>query len=1312
MSGRFSLALVFMGLLGLPVLPVQAQLVPDATLGDESSVVIPVEEFRQRIEGGATRGANLFHSFQEFNVGENRSVYFANPNAIHNILTRVTGGNPSDILGQLGVSGEANLWLINPNGIYFGPDASLDIRGSFVATTADGVELGDTGYFSAVDVDGSQLLAVEPGALFSNALAAHQRKINNRGVLTVGGDFVLDAGQLDLQGELQAEGDLTLRALDTVKIRDSVERPFIAAAGGELLVQGNESVDIFALSHPDSGLASGGDMVLRSGNAVGGDAHYYSGGSFRIEQINTTLGDLQSPNDPVIRASGDVSFANYTGTSLHILAGGSVRVTGDITITGADNINGLTETINLSNGSTVNINGKSQPTLDIRAGTTNFGGFGIIPTTATGFTTSSPNLSISGNTGNIQTQNININLPNSLIFISNNYRPNSNNGNISIGSISTSNTGKSGSVIIDSRDSINLTNDAGINTTSSLGKTGDILLLAHQDIVLGENTILDNSTFGNGEGGNLTLSAQNIQLNRNAKIIANTNGAGNAGLISINAVDSLLFKQDTTILNQVGLSATGGSNGININSEIMKFNNGTQINANVQGLGDSGDITIQTNDLFLDGDRSGIFNQVEINGTGNSGRIEVKAQNFSLSRGANINTNVRGSGNTGNILIDTDLFSMRDNRTGIFSQVENKAEGNSGDIRIRANHFLMSNSSQINADTNGLGNAGSIIVDAQSIQLLGEQTAIVSQVANQAMGAGGLIEIQSNSLGIKEGAIISSSTFGNGNSGLILVDANVIELSGEKTSILSQVGLNGQGDSGGIQITAESILLDNKGQINTNVLGLGQAGSISIESDRLILSRGSAIFSQVEQYGLGNSGQVWIDSNIVLMRDGSQINTNVRGSGNAGLVQFLAKNVTLSGFNTGILSQVEQNATGTGGAIAFEVQNLLLENGAFVTTSTFGEGNAGQIKVNANSVILNSFPSGIVSQVGTGAIGNGGIINIKTNNLFIFEGAGISVNTFGTGNAGTVNIEALESVNILSHGLISANSNSSGHAGNVKVSTNQLSLRNNGLLSVNGLQSGNPGNIQIFANSIFLNEGKIQAITNSGENANINLKVRDSIIMRFNSEIATEARGTGNGGNITFDVGKFILAIPSENSDIVANAFEGTGGQIIGQASGIFGFRMFEEVRTPESDFTASSAFGVDGIVDIKDRYNEPIPLPTNFLEHPINESTCALQDGRIAGGSSFTVSGRGGMPPSPNDPLTPTPYVPTWANQTGETPPPAVVEPETKTQAKPDNATIRPAQGWFMTADGTVHLTTEAVTPTASSEFWRHPDCRAVSES
>jgi filamentous hemagglutinin family protein len=126
-----------------------AQLQPDQTLGAESSVVTPIDAVSDRIERGATRGVNLFHSFTDFNIDANRNVYFANPVGIENILTRVTGANPSHILGKLGVEGTANLFLINPHGLIFGENASLDLRGSFISSTASSIQFADGFEFNA-----------------------------------------------------------------------------------------------------------------------------------------------------------------------------------------------------------------------------------------------------------------------------------------------------------------------------------------------------------------------------------------------------------------------------------------------------------------------------------------------------------------------------------------------------------------------------------------------------------------------------------------------------------------------------------------------------------------------------------------------------------------------------------------------------------------------------------------------------------------------------------------------------------------------------------------------------------------------------------------------------------------------------------------------------------------------------------------------------------------------------------------------------------------------------------------------------------
>ena len=178
------------------------------------------------------------------------------------------------------------------------------------------------------------------------------------------------------------EGNLTLLATNQVQIHDAAHVPFIGFAGGDLLIQGNEQVNILALSHASSGLYAHGNMTLRSANRVGGDAHYWSGGDFRVENLNGEVGQLFSPIDPIIRTLGDVDIEGYEGSSLHILAG---RIRHDselllsLTLTQEEpDLIFLQETIDLSDGTVVEVNGSAQPTLDVRAGVTPEA-IGIIP---------------------------------------------------------------------------------------------------------------------------------------------------------------------------------------------------------------------------------------------------------------------------------------------------------------------------------------------------------------------------------------------------------------------------------------------------------------------------------------------------------------------------------------------------------------------------------------------------------------------------------------------------------------------------------------------------------------------------------------------------------------------------------------------------------------------------------------------------------------------------------------------------------------------------------------------------------------------
>ena len=218
--------LILCSLLAFGGKPAHAQITPDGTLGSEQSSLTPNVPIGTTsgdlIEGGAQRGSNLFHSFREFNVNDGQRVYFANPVDVQNILTRVTGGQASNILGTLGVDGSANLFLLNPNGIIFGQNAQLDLRGSFVGTTANTIGFGDQGFFSATNPNSPPLLTVNPSALLFTQLQAPAgitnqsiapaginpngddttglRTADGKSLLLVGGNVNSDGGRLRAYG--------------------------------------------------------------------------------------------------------------------------------------------------------------------------------------------------------------------------------------------------------------------------------------------------------------------------------------------------------------------------------------------------------------------------------------------------------------------------------------------------------------------------------------------------------------------------------------------------------------------------------------------------------------------------------------------------------------------------------------------------------------------------------------------------------------------------------------------------------------------------------------------------------------------------------------------------------------------------------------------------------------------------------------------------------------------------------------------------------------------------------------------------------
>ena len=804
----------------------QSNIVPDDTLGANGTVVIPDASVKgspaELIEGGVQRGVNLFHSFDQFNVGEGLRVYLANPAGIENILSRVTGINPSDIQGTLGVDGAANLFLLNPNGIIFGANARLDVQGSFVGSTANAYAWENDGYFSATEPESSRLLTINPGALFFNQVASVSGNIINTGTLAVGKDLTLSGLNLDLQGQLSAGGNLTLSAMETLKIRDSIALPFVAAAGQKLLLMGNQSVDILALTHPDSGLFSLGDMVLRSSNPIIGDAYYWSGGNFSIEDIDGSLGNLSSPHDPIIRSAGDVSFKNYDGASLHIFAGGSVTVD-NVKITGSDPANNIQETVTLSNGTTISIDGSTRPTLDIRAGTTAIGN----PMPITGNPMPEQlELSKVPTTANIKIGEVMIEPPNGQVFLTNQYQPNSAvTGSIEVTTIDTSNTSNTvenaGDVIIDSGKDIILigtnsfTDEQGLifADTSGPGQGGQIKLVANQEILLRDGFLVTSETSGSGNGGEITIEAESLIVRDGAVVAARTFGEGDAGRVTINASESV--------------QVIGGFD-ISISTQALE-----------NSTGNGGDLSITTSELLVkDGVR--IATGTLEDSTGNGGNLTINAQRLLLQNAGQITANTLGKGDAGDVTINASesvqVIGIGVSGEDTFpSLISTRADENStrdaGNLTINTQQLLVKDGGQVSVSTFGKGNAGELTINAsESVEVIGVSangkfsSGILAQALEGSTGDAGSLKINTQQLLVEDGAQVNAITFAEGNAGNVTISAKEpVQVIGKSpdgkfpSGILAQAFKDSTGDGGSLKINTKVLLVVDGGRVGTTI---------------------------------------------------------------------------------------------------------------------------------------------------------------------------------------------------------------------------------------------------------------------------------------------------------------------------------------------------------------------------------------------------------------------------------------------------------------------------------------------------------------
>ncbi|MGB3206333.1 MAG: S-layer family protein [Crinalium sp.] len=351
----------------------------------------------------------------------------------------------------------------------------------------------------------------------------------------------------------------------------------------------------------------------------------------------------------------------------------------------------------------------------------------------------------------------------------------------------------------------------------------------------------------------------------------------------------------------------------------------------------------------------------------------------------------------------------------------------------------------------------------------------------------------------------------------------------------------------------------------------------------------------------------------------------------------------------------------------------------------------------------------IFSSVFPEAIGNAGNINITTGSLSLTNGAQLVALTFGVGNAGSVNIVAQDAVNLDGVSIYERNSGiyssvvkgAIGNGGNINITTGSLSLTNGGLLNAISEGTGDAGNItNITARSFYIDNASINTGSISGNGGNIeNLQVND-LRLRNSSQISTTAGtasgGSGNGGNINFNLDTIILL---ENSKISANAFEGRGGNIQINTTGVF--------QSPDSQISASSQFGLNGEVKVNTPGIDPSKGLINLPETVTDVSQLVAQSctsDRTSSQSSLTVTGRGGLPANPIQPLTgDTVLVDLATPSTLITKSPEITPQPISLKTQPQ---LIEATGWGLNSKGEVTLVANSSNVTHQKLWQSSPSC------
>lgn len=767
-----------------------AQILPDGTLPNNSSVT--TQDNITTISGGTEVGANLFHSFEQFSVPTDTTAYFNNATNIQNIISRVTGGSISNINGLIRANGNANLFLLNPNGIIFDSNAALNIGGSFIASTASSIKFADGFQFSATNPQTpSSLLTVSvPVGL---QLGSNPGKIVNSSRVT------------NSRGEIVGLSVQPGATLGLVGGEVAIAGGHMRAKGGRIELGSPAANNLVSLESANSGwlldyqnIANFQDMSLtdNAGIAVNGDGK----GSINI---NANKVDILSGSNLQAGIDSNFQFQGDRAGEITLNARGNVSV---------DNATIVNLGVGIGNAGNINLAGRS-----------------VFFTNGSQLLTNSQR---QGSAGNITIK--------ALDTASFDGVSSSGEATTLAANLDSTGRGNGGKIAIDAK-SVFLSNGAEIVAhTEGQGNAGSITINASDAILIdgvgsnGFSSGVGSQVLGNavGDGGAIALNAPMVTISGGANIVAHTHAWGNAGTVKINAdnifLDGVGSNGESSGLGSAAFeSAQGNAGEIQIDTNSLTATNSASLFVASFGRGDAESITINAkgavsfDGIGSNGRSSNAFSTLEQGSTGNGKEIDITANSLSLTNGAVIGT-------------------------------ATNAQGNGGNIKIHVNTLNVLNGGQILTTSRNGGNAGNIVVGAtDSITLSGsdptyaERLTLIGRpvVRNQgaasglfadadagSTGSGGNISVKTRSLSIANDALLDVNSSGQGIAGDIEVDSRSIKLD-DKARILATAA---SGNGGNISLKARNFLTLRRGSQISTTAGIagagGDGGNISINN--------------------------------------------------------------------------------------------------------------------------------------------------------------------------------------------------------------------------------------------------------------------------------------------------------------------------------------------------------------------------------------------------------------------------------------------------------------------------------------------------